>query len=112
MTTAPVCPPRDPLRSSGAIAAPPCPREGMAAHVMVVFTNPVPGREDEYNDWYNNVPLGEVLRTPGMTCARRYRLVDGVGSREEPQHRYLAIYELDSEDIKSTLKQMLGMPMN
>ena len=84
----------------------------MADHVMVVFTNPVPGREDEYNEWYNNVHLGEVLRTPGMTCARRYRLVDGVGSREEPQHRYLAIYELESDDVKSTLKQMLGLPMN
>ena len=47
-----------------------------------------------------------------MTCARRYRLVDGVGSREEPQHRYLAIYELESDDVKSTLKQMLGLPMN
>lgn len=84
----------------------------MADHVMVVFTNPVAGREDEYNRWYNDVHLGEVLRTPGMIAARRYRLVDGVGSREEPQHRYLAIYELASEDAKATVKQMLGMPMN
>jgi len=84
----------------------------MSDHVMVVFTNPVPGREDEYNRWYNDVHLGEVLRTPAMIAARRYRLVDGVGSREEPQHRYLAIYELESDDAKSTLKQMLGLPMN
>ena len=84
----------------------------MSDHVMVVFTNPVSGKEDEYNRWYNEVHLGEVLRTPGMLAARRYRLVDGVGSREEPQHRYLAIYEFASEDAKATLKEMLGMPMN
>ena len=54
----------------------------MSDHVMVVFTNPVTGKEDEYNRWYNEVHLGEVLRTPGMLAARRYRLVDGVGSRE------------------------------
>ena len=84
----------------------------MAEHVLVVYTNPVPGKEDEYNDWYNNVHLGEVLRTPGMIGARRFKLVEGAGSGDEPQHGYLAIYELESENVKATLKQMLGMPMN
>jgi hypothetical protein len=84
----------------------------MAAHVMVVYTNPVAGQEDEYNEWYNNVHLKEVLQTPGMIAARRFSLVDGAGSGDEPQHRYLAIYELESEDVKGTLKAMLGMPMN
>jgi hypothetical protein len=27
---------------------------------FLVFTNPVEGREDEYNEWYDNVHLGDV----------------------------------------------------
>jgi hypothetical protein len=84
----------------------------MAAHVMVVYTNPVAGKEDEYNEWYNNVHLGEVLQTPGMIAARRFRLVDGPGLGDEPQHSYLAIYEIESDSVRATIKQMLRMPMN
>ena len=29
----------------------------MSDHVMVVFTNPVTGKEDEYNRWYNEVAI-------------------------------------------------------
>ena len=32
----------------------------MAQHALFVFTDPVEGKEEEYNDWYNNVHLAEV----------------------------------------------------
>jgi hypothetical protein len=63
----------------------------MARGVMVVRTRPAEGREDEFNDWYSNVHVPELLETPGFVGARRFRSLDG--------DHYLAIYELDADDV-------------
>ena len=63
----------------------------MPRGVMVVQSGPAEGREDEYNDWYENVHLPEVLAVPGFVGARRFRALDG--------DHYLTIYELDADDI-------------
>jgi hypothetical protein len=66
----------------------------MARTIMAVFTNPAsPDVEDEYNTWYDEVHLKELMAVPGVVGARRYRLREGGPSPSE--HRYLALYELD-----------------
>jgi hypothetical protein len=45
--------------------------------VMMSISGPSdPSREQEYNDWYDNVHVPEVLETPGSVSARRLRLAD------------------------------------
>jgi len=39
----------------------------MAKYKMVTLTNPVEGREEAYNDWYQNVHLPEVVAYKGVT---------------------------------------------
>jgi hypothetical protein len=51
--------------------------------------------EDEFNRWYNEVHVGEVLSCPGWISGARYVSTEG-----EP--RYLAIYEMESEDAMWT----------
>ena len=70
----------------------------MGRFVFVVETEPVAGRDREYNEWYDEIHLAEVCSFPGFTGARRFRLVDGEGRR-----RYLAIYELETDDPKRDL---------
>src|SRR4051812_5666782 len=41
---------------------------------FLAFTNPVEGREDEYNEWYTNTHLADLLRVPGLMSAQRFRL--------------------------------------
>jgi hypothetical protein len=75
----------------------------MAKHVFVVLTNPVAGKEDSYNDWYTNVHLGDVLQVPGIIAAQRFKLSDV--QRGEPPFpwRYLALYDVDTDDLNHTL---------
>jgi hypothetical protein len=67
---------------------------------LVVWTNPVKGRESEYNSWYNEIHLPEVIAVPGFVAATRYELspeprrMPGV-PEFVPAQRYLAIYELE-----------------
>jgi hypothetical protein len=67
----------------------------MARTMMAVYSNPVsPEREQEYNTWYDQVHLKELLEIPGVVGATRYTLGSGANAAAS-EHRYLAIYELD-----------------
>lgn len=68
----------------------------MTNSVLIVHTNPVPDREDEYNDWYDHQHLADVLALPGFVAARRYQLSE-TQLAPLPGFRYLAIYEIDGD---------------
>ena len=40
--------------------------------VLVEASCADPAREDEFNEWYNQVHLPDVLETPGIVKALRY----------------------------------------
>jgi hypothetical protein len=49
--------------------------------IYVVLADPVPGREVEFNEWYQNTHMGDLLQLPGWTGAQRFRLVTEVVPR-------------------------------
>jgi hypothetical protein len=73
----------------------------MPRYKMVVYSRPAPGREDEYNDWYQNVHLAELVALPGFKSARRFKharnLVEG------DAYPYMSIYEIETDDIDAVL---------
>jgi len=73
----------------------------MDSHVMLVFSNPIEGREEEFNAWYEGTHIPEVLGTPGVVAARRYQAaqLDAPGFPAPPQ-KYLAVYELSGDPAK------------
>lgn len=75
----------------------------MANHVFVVFTNPVEGKETTYNDWYDNRHLPDVLDVPGFVSAQRLRLSDTQRAAGPFPWRYLALYEIETDDLAGTL---------
>jgi hypothetical protein len=74
----------------------------MAKGIMYVESRPSsPEREQEYNAWYDEVHLPELLALDGIVSARRLRPVDGQGP-------YVAIYELEGEDLQAILDNMIA----
>ena len=70
----------------------------MAKYVFVVFTEPVEGQDAEYNEWYSDVHIADVLKLDGIVAARRFKLA----AMDPPQdgHRpYLALYEIETDDV-------------
>ena len=63
---------------------------------MIVLTNAVDGRDDEFNRWYDEVHLGEVLALGPFVAASRFRLADAQVMPDQP-HRYVALYEFDGD---------------
>jgi hypothetical protein len=79
----------------------------MPKYKFLVFTRPVQGREQEYNDWYQKVHLPDLLTVPGYTSAQRFRLsrMHTALSGEVP-FPYLAIYNIETDDIDAVLAGM------
>ena len=72
----------------------------MEKWVYLVHTNCLdPSREKEFNEWYDETHLPDILETPGFTRATRYE------NREpaEGQGKFLALYEVETEDIDQTM---------
>ena len=75
----------------------------MAKYIMLAFSNPVPGREDEYNAWYDEFHVPEMLMTPGLVAAQRYRVApveppDYPGYQPMP-YKYLNLMEMETDDL-------------
>jgi len=67
-------------------------------HLFIAQSSPAPGREDEYNRWYD-VHLREVVESiDGFAAGQRYRLSDlqREDSRPAPW-RYVTLYELEGD---------------
>jgi hypothetical protein len=70
-------------------------------HVVVVLTEPVEGREDEFNDYYENLHIDEVLASTGWLSGQRFRLSGEVGAKCPLP--YLAIYEAEADTAAEVL---------
>lgn len=75
----------------------------MARSRYLVFSNPVPGREAEFDAWYDRRHLRDVLATPGFVAAQRFRSAAGEGPGGT---RYLAMYEVVGRDPVAALKRL------
>lgn len=73
----------------------------MGRYVMVVLTNPVAGLEEQFNDWYTNHHLSDVLALDEFVAAQRFCRVPKDG-RDPASHRYMALYEVETEDVQAT----------
>ncbi|MBA6413776.1 EthD domain-containing protein [Parahaliea sp. F7430] len=68
--------------------------------LLVVQTNALAGRDEEFNRWYNEVHIPEVLALHGFTACRRYTLSQAQLSEDLPQ-KYLALYEITGDPQKA-----------
>jgi hypothetical protein len=75
----------------------------MARFKVIASNNPVEGREDEYNDWYSNTHLADVLKVPGFLTAQRFRLAPAQKAGTEQRWKYAAVYDCEAESAGQLL---------
>ena len=73
-------------------------------YIVMVLTEPTEGNEAEFNDYYENLHLDEVLETTTLQSAQRFKLVDQGG--QGCPLPYLALYETEAEDPASILQNL------
>jgi hypothetical protein len=64
------------------------PPAGLNRYVYMVMSDPMPGREFDFNDGYQNMHMGDLVQLPGWVGAQRFRLVPDVEPRNiKPLYR-------------------------
>jgi hypothetical protein len=76
----------------------------MAKYVMVVPSAAKPGRDDDYNAWYDSRHIHDICALPGVVSGRRFN-ADPASLSPVPAP-YLAIYEIETDDINALLAEM------
>ncbi len=57
-------------------------------------------KEPEWNQWYDNSHMPNLLKVPGYVMGGRFRIVESpVLANLQTKPKYLAIYELETEDV-------------
>jgi len=75
-------------------------------YLQVVMTAPHSGAEAEFNEWYHEFHIPDVQGILGnVTRTTRYRQADVEGTLTDP--RYVAIYELDTDDAVLAYKTLM-----
>lgn len=73
----------------------------MAKHLIVALTNPIEGREEEYNHWYDTVAYPTYKSLPGLVPLGRFKAVDVPHMfpfQMENQFKYLSMYLFEADD--------------
>lgn len=73
---------------------------------MLVFSEPFPGREDEFNAWYTGRHLADICALDGFTAAQRF--VAHSVSMGASLNKYLAIYDVETDDPDWVIENMFA----
>ena len=75
----------------------------MAKALMLAWANAASEEsESEFNAWYEGTHIPQVRAAiPSISAVYRYRVADlpPEAAPGAPAHRYLAVYEIDSDDV-------------
>jgi hypothetical protein len=73
---------------------------------MLVFSEPFEGRDEEFDEWYTSRHLADICALPGFTTAQRFKLHSV--SMGKTLNRYLAIYDMESDDPDWVIETMFA----
>lgn len=80
------------------------PPAGEDQFAFLVLTSPIPGREAEFNEWYNSMHLGDLVQLDGWTGAQRFRLAPGMARDQSTttyRFGYLTIWDWQAKDAQT-----------
>jgi hypothetical protein len=75
-----------------------------STYYQLVFVNPVPGRDREFNAWYEQQHLPEMVSMPGFATGQRLQLVDAEPGGTRSTFQYLVMYKIVTGDLPSVFE--------
>lgn len=76
----------------------------MGRYVMIAQSAALPGREDEYDAWYEAVHMKDICALPGVIGGRRFAATPF--AMPAPGAPRLAIYEIETDDPAAFMAEM------
>lgn len=78
----------------------------MTKHIFMIITEaPSPDEEADFETWYVDRHMPDVLAVPGFTAAQRFRLAPEPDRPDAPA-RFLTIYEMETDDRGAVMAEV------
>jgi len=74
-------------------------------YILSVSSRAVPGREADYDEWYDNIHMGEVCALPGFVSCERFRALDMEG---RATGECIAHYQVETDDPAALLQSLFA----
>jgi hypothetical protein len=78
----------------------------MAAFKLVVLSRARSGREAEFETWYTQQHLPDVLEIPGILSAGFFRRAHDMRDGGSPKWEYMAEYDCETQDPQSIVDEL------
>lgn len=81
----------------------------MTKHILLALTNPVEGRDAEFNDWYETVAYPTYKSLPGLVPLGRFKAVDVPHMfpfEMDNQFQYLSMYYFEADDATAFMERI------
>lgn len=78
-------------------------------HLLLAMTNPVEGKEEEYNNWYDSVAYPTYKSLPGLVPLGRFKAVDVPHMfpfEMDNQFKYLSLYYFETDDVTAFMEKI------
>lgn len=76
----------------------------MGKYVMVVQSNAIEGRDDDYNNWYDSIHYQDICDIPGVKSGRRFEATPiAMGPPGQP---YLSIFEIETDNPAAVMAEL------
>lgn len=82
----------------------------MARYNLTVLATPKAGNEDEYDDWYRNRHVKDMLAVDGVISARRFRIAGSQPRNPSQSWIFLTLYEIETDDPDRQLRRGIKVP--
>jgi len=76
----------------------------MGRFLLMVYSSPTPGQDQDYHSWYQNQHLKDVVSLDGFVGGSRYAPVQMPGMDSAEQ--FLAIYEIEAENNETAMQTL------
>lgn len=81
----------------------------MAKYDFIVACDAIAGEDDEFNRWYDDRHIPDLMRMVAVVGVDRYELADAQLRGRSAMPRYIAVYHLDTEDLASFFTQLVQL---
>jgi hypothetical protein len=81
----------------------------MAKHLLLAMTNPVAGRDGEYNEWYDTVAYPTYKSIPGLVPLGRFKAVNVPHMfpfQLDNNFQYLSLYYFETDDVAKFMEHV------
>lgn len=76
-------------------------------HYFMVLSNPLPGQEARFNEWYAGQHTHDLLQIEGVVAAQFFKLSEPQYREGQPHpYNYMVIWEIESDNVKEVYQRI------